>query len=289
MRRGIPTKLVVGASLSVLRVVKRPLWSVVHSLTGRRLQLPLGIYDLSMYGAAFEANAEAAQKRMPSHDLHVVEHAPGKTEIHILAFDHRAPDVLVPYREMAICVPVQRLGERGVVFLHLPVTTEDARWGGVDNYGFPKFVADVRIGHGDGAMRCTLHADGVHVLTLEVNELMPASGHLSFKNFTLRGDDQIVESILDIDGQVARSEAAGGAHLSLGPHAIAAGLRELGIETRSRSHWFVAQARARLSVGRAVGQPTPSRAAGWCDPVERRAVDVPSERPPVDAQATGMP
>ena len=280
MRRGIPTKLVVGATLSILRTVKRPVWSAVYSLTGKRLQLPLGIFDLSMFGGSFEANAQAAQARMPSRDLHVIEHAAGKTEVVVLAFDHRAPDLLLPYQEISIGVPVERQGERGMVLLHLPVTTEDARWGGVENYGFPKAVHSVRIGQGEGGMRATLHAEGVHVLTLEVGEMIPAAGHMAFQNFTLRGDDRLVASTFDIDGQIARSEAAGGAHLSLGPHAIAAGLRELGVHGRSRSHWYVPKAQGRLSIGRVIGRPAPSHAAGFRDPAERR---------PVDAAAATMP
>ena len=104
MRRGIPTKLVVGATLSILRTVKRPVWSAVYSLTGKRLQLPLGIFDLSMFGGSFEANAQAAQARMPSRDLHVIEHAAGKTEVVVLAFDHRAPD--------RSCIVARRKSER---------------------------------------------------------------------------------------------------------------------------------------------------------------------------------
>lgn len=246
---------------SFVRYAKRPVWSAARMLTGKRLQMPLHIYDLSMYAAAFDASAEAAQHRVGSPDLRVVEHSPGRTEVQITALDYRDAGILLPYRELAIAVPVEHRGHdvRGFAVLHLPVTTEDARWGGVENFGFPKFVAHIEIDQDDrGGAIARLEAEGVHVLTLRIDPLKTKRDQqLTHTHFTLRDDGQLIESDFHLEVELGSSSQRGGARLELGAHAIAAGLRELGVALDSRSHQYAPRGHAHLTTGRVVGELGP--------------------------------
>ncbi len=246
---------------AIVRALKRPVWNTTFRVTGKRLQVPMNIFDMAMYGGTFEANAAVAQRRVPSGDFRVVEHAPGRTAVEVHALEYRRIDVLSPYREVSIAVPVEYLRHdgaraRGFAVLHMPVTSEEARWGGVVNFGYPKFVADVDIERRPGGITCTLTAEGVHVLSLQVDELPLRPRGERRRNFTFRDDGRVVESDFEAEGQLGMSNARGGARLVLGPHAIAAGLREMGIELQSRGHMYMPKATGWLSTGRELGEPT---------------------------------
>ena len=63
------------------------------------------------------------------------------------------------YKEMSIQVPVKTLdGSKTDTFVHLylPVTSENARWGGVDVNGFPKFIATIDIEKNNSVTNCRL-------------------------------------------------------------------------------------------------------------------------------------
>lgn len=255
-----PTTL-VRATNAVFRALKRPVWNVTYRLTGRRIRAPMNIYDMAMYGGTFEADAAVAQNRMPSGDFRVIQHAPGRTAVEIHALEYRHINSLAPYREVSISVPVQYLRhngnpERGYATLHMPVTSEEARWGGIVNFGFPKIVADIDIERRTGCICCELVADGVHVLTLKVDDLPVVPRTDRRKNFTLRDDAKVVESEFTLDGDIGVTTARGGARLVLGPHAIAAGLREMNLELQSRGHVFAPRCSGRLSAGHVLGEPT---------------------------------
>jgi hypothetical protein len=254
--------LVQRAGTAMLRSIAHPLWSATHRLTGKRIQTTLHIDDMAMVAGVFAADAAAAQRRMPSADLRVVEFEPGRTEIQIVALDYRRVRPLRPYREVAMVVPVELrlhdgVPERGTAVLHLPVTSEEARSAGVVSFGQPKIVADVDLLARPGEVEATLSAHGVHVLTLEVDELPVMRQRNHRVAFTLRDDHRLVASDFDAEGEIGISAEPGGARLVLGPHAIAAGLRELGIELESRAHLYAPRLEGRISRPRVVGETAP--------------------------------
>ena len=53
----------------------------------------------------------------------------------------------------------------------LPVTTERARRGGVDMYGYPKFLADISFSREKDALACTLSEGGKNILVLKGQKL----------------------------------------------------------------------------------------------------------------------
>lgn len=233
----------------ILRVGSR----LIHALTGRRPQLSVRFLDLGLFGGEFAANADVVRHRIPD-VFDLVEHEPGRTAISVLALDYRSIDLLAPYREVAISVPVRYAGEDGELVLEMPVTSEEARWGGVQAYGYPKIVADIGLSMEDGTRACRVSAGGMHVLTLRA-PLMPRADRTAFhvRSFNVRDDERVIGSRFDAQGAIGRSEVPGGASIELGGHPIAVKLRALGISAISLGNVDGPHLRAVLSKGEELG------------------------------------
>lgn len=247
----------------VFGAIKRPIFDATQALSGHRLQATTEYLDFGMYGGTFEAPAQAVQSRLPP-GFAVYERRPGVTELEIWAADYRQMDILQPYRELAVLAPVQlsrpeQLPVEGTFVLQMVVTSEEARWAGVDIFGFPKFVADIDVRYRDGLVTCTCHHRGVHVLSLRVDAR--ATQQLEDRSVFLnvRRDGRIIEANFDRSGQLGQGDEPGGVGIELGDDAIADQLRAIGV---------------RLNTGRAIYLP-------HCHGVLHKAVDLgPLAAPP---------
>lgn len=244
----------------------RALYEIVRATTGKRLQVRVRFLDVTAFGGDFEASSVAARRIVPP-VFDLVEHAPGRTLVTVLGLEYRSVDRLSPYDELSVSLPVKYRGvaeehARGRFVFQMPVTTEEARWGGVELYGFPKIVANVRATREGDTRMCKLSVEGRHVLTLRAHENLVSHEHERFRLFTIRDDERVVESFFDLDGDVARSDVPGGATLELGDHPIADQLRRLDIATSSLTHLVVPRALGELSKGHVIGRvPREARVA----------------------------
>ncbi len=245
----------------LLGLASRPLWLAVHAITGRRFQASVEYLDLGMYGGFFEAPADAVQQRLPA-GFQVVARRPGWTELELWCAEYRRIDMLRPYNELAVIAPVRysRPGEvelEARFVLHMPVTTEQARWGGVDNYGFPKTLADIRIVDRGSSKHCSVHQAGRHVLSMQVDveSTEPFEEHSTC--LSVRDDGLVIASTFDLAGERSEQERAGGVSLELGPHAIADQLEQIGLRPHTGRALYIPRARARLGKGIEIG-PLPA-------------------------------
>ena len=240
----------------VKRRIKRPIWQAVRALTGRRLQAPTHFHDVAIFGAYFNAPAHLVRRRLGTDRLLPLEHEPGVTQVLVAAMEYRSADLLWPYDEMTVAVPViYRRGPselEGLLHLHMPVTSEDARWSGVENYGFPKFVSEIRF-DGDGRTRVAkLHTEGREVLTLSARRLLANSAVWNQRNFSVR-EGRLIHSDFEATGPIGYSDVACGAILELGDHPLADELRAIGVESASRRHIYMPFGRAHLGIARDLG------------------------------------
>jgi len=253
-------RFIAGLKNAVVKRIKKPVFYSVYRLTGIRLQHEVHYSDLSMIGAVFNISAPAVKGILPSTKLLPVERAKGVTDIHFVALEYRSIDIVFPYNEFAICIPViykinkQSRELQGYYYLYLPVTTEDARWGGVENLGLPKFVAEISFIDTDEIRSCTLNVAGKEVITLKVNKLPTASKSWEFTNFGIR-DKKLVKNLFQVRGQGGTSTTAGGATYTLGDHPISENLLALEIGQISVRHDYVPQAQAVLT--KAIGPLLP--------------------------------
>jgi hypothetical protein len=149
-------------------------------LHGQKGKLPVFYYDNTSLAALFTASTAKMRSLLPHPDMRPVELLPGRCLMAFMAFEYRESD-LGPYNEFSIAVAItfrktpiplvtgtaQLLRRSLSAYVrHLPVTTEIARVGGVDFYGYPKFIADIDFFREEGSVRCVLGEKGTEILSL---------------------------------------------------------------------------------------------------------------------------
>jgi hypothetical protein len=211
-----------------------------------RFKTPFRYSDYSLMGAAFHAPVNTVKKVLPSDKLKLVEAAPDTTTIAFIATENRAIDGMRPYNEFDVMVPVTYetddtdQGLPGIYCLYLPVTTEEALIGGVEIYGYPKFLADISFEEVGEVRRCRVRADGKEILTLEVRKSPTKMESYDTYTYTVK-DGQLLRTILKVQGQNSTNYVSGGASYTLGDHPIAAEIKALGIESISVMHRYSPQ------------------------------------------------
>lgn len=244
-------------SEQIIRPIKKPLWYAVHSLTGIRMQMTTRILDGSMFSASFKVPLDKAKKIMPSEKILPIEYSSGLAEIYILANEFRHIDILYPYNEVAVAIPIsyQSGGKNsissGLWYLHLPVSTEDGRWGGVENYGYPKFVAEIEFDFRSDTKQCTVTHKGSKILTIKAKATGTLFQEWKYDNITMK-DGRLLHSSLSVKGQKGIDETPGGASVSFGDHPIAEELQSLKMEFTSFRHAYMPKIQAILSIAREI-------------------------------------
>jgi len=210
------------------------LLQVETDLSGHHFKIPILYRDASSVTAIFPARAKVAQRMLPHRELRPTLLGPGVASVAVTFFEYRDTDI-GPYNEMAVSIPCV-YGQRPVPLwtvarqmrrrtlsayvLQLPVTTEIARVGGVELYGFPKIVAPVDYATEGRHFEGALHVDGRRVLGLggqlpeDTEEDVPVryitysmrEGRLMEANVTVRADAMGVarggrEMELDLDDE----------------------------------------------------------------------------------------
>jgi hypothetical protein len=166
------------------------------------VHLPIFYYDCSSMSAIYTASTKLVKKHMPVDDLHPVEIFPGRCLITISAFEYRNSDI-GPYNEFSIAVLVRKgkkplpllpvitsmlKNEFHVYIMHLPVTSERARRGGVELGGFPKFLAGIDFRVNQSLTECTLTHGKKHVLTMRGRNLKTSTfGKIKYVIYTHLG------------------------------------------------------------------------------------------------------
>jgi hypothetical protein len=223
---------------------------------GRAGKTPTFYYDAGSISAAFPAHLRALRELMPDPCYVPARLAPGLGVIAIECLEYRDTDV-GPYNEVAISVllndPPCRLNVPGRALVtssrtrrhdayiwHIPVTTDVALRGGVDFYGFPKFIADIDFDEPAERRRCRLAEGSKHILTLTGERLpTPGSGQVDiFCRLWMDGQPQAAR-FRKRQLNVAATFRPGAARLDLGAdHPIARQLDRLLVSHRSLHYEF---------------------------------------------------
>lgn len=233
-----------------VRAAKKPVWHAVHALTGIRMDLPVRYLDMAMMGGVFRLEAEEA-KRLVANDLFAPSVAEdGLARCHVTALEYRNIDILYPYNELAVTIPGKLQGlERDtdlLYYLHLPVTTEDARWPGVEIYGFPKYVAGIDFEEGENEVTCSFALEGEEVLAFTVGKGPVEEGDYYADNLSVLDGVPLLSSFR-AHGQCHTSDQRGGSRLRFGEHRMAQELQSAQIELSSWSHFYCPTMVATLS------------------------------------------
>lgn len=206
-------------------------------------RLPVFYYDNTSMTAAFMASTAEVKKLLPDPDMHLIEVMPGRCVVTFTAFEYRDTDI-DPYNEFSIGFMISHGKKRlpampllssllnsdySVYVWQLPVTTEIARWGGVELYGFPKFVADINFDRSAKKTTCKLSHNGQHILTLDAKKIKTSLTEkpLRFRAFSMLDGNPMCANVYTNRLQYGQSMMPNAAKLTLGDHPIAQTLKSL--------------------------------------------------------------
>jgi hypothetical protein len=204
---------------------------------------PVFYYDVFSMMVTYVTPLERIRAALPSPVMHPLRITPWHGVTVISAFEYSDTDI-GPYNELAVMFPVtlykpapvltgllKALAEGPMVYIwHLPVTTELARYLGVEHAGFPKFVADIQFDRHAGWIDCRVAEGDSHILTLRVREIQVQPGGRSRFHMANVQNGRILR--LEANSQLRRlgiSHNPSDVRLELGSHPMAQDLSSLGL------------------------------------------------------------
>ena len=209
---------------------------------GHQFCSPCFYYDITTINVAFLAPLKRLAKHLPSKHMRPLRMSLWHGILAITAFEYRDSDI-GPYNEVSISIPVT-LGKSAPVFFgamralqepmtyvwQLPVTTEIARYGGVEFYGFPKFIAEIEFQRTNNWTHCHLAADGQDILTISARQIETQQVERSRMHALTMREARILRSEVIVNPrQHGVSRRADDVRLELGDHPIAEELRNMSL------------------------------------------------------------
>jgi hypothetical protein len=222
-----------------------------YEIQGRKVEFPVFYYDFSAVTASFIVKASKLREMLPHPKFIPAEIWPGTGVLTISAYEYRDTDI-GPYNEVAVSVPINfetadflppksaismLRRHKFTLYVHqLPVTTEEARLGGVYFYNYPKFLADITIENKGERIVTTLKEKDDLILKMSAKKLpLKKPGAVEYHTFSIK-DNQILHTL--IEGKAERigySMMGKFAEIELGDHAVAEELKELNLGQNSHS------------------------------------------------------
>lgn len=226
------------------------------AMGGFKAKLPLFYRKARGFSAVFPAPLWRVRQALPDRRFVPAQLAPGVGAVQMSAFEYYDLDI-PPYNEFAMCIPLcsrrffplpgynmlrqmMRM-EYDLFFHHLPVTTEIAMRGGIDYYGFPKFLASIDFSDSQDWVECELKEGGEHICALRGRKTKAThSGTMKFFCHLYQNrQPQVAEGKMNARSY-AMSFKPGDAGLSLGAsHPIALELERLLISTRPLMYMYI--------------------------------------------------
>jgi len=232
---------------------------------GRKAKLPVFYQDNTSLTAIYTASTAKVRALLPRPDMHPIEMLPGKCLATFTAFEYRQSDIDA-YNEFSIAFMItlgrpqipgvtvawQMLKRRFSVYVwQLPVTTEVARYGGVEMYGYPKFLADIVFTRSSDALTCDLSEKGKHILTLKGKALRTAPGKIArFVTYSIKDGIPLVANVVTNPLEFKQSRDPHAAELTLGDHPIAETLKTIELSSKPIMTQYCPKTEAILFAGR---------------------------------------
>ena len=235
-----------------------------------QIRLPVFYHHNDVFMSVHAASYDAVAAELPSEVIRPARWADGRALVAVTAFRYHAvtwsagdgsAGSLAPYGEVSLAAvvtagPARRVlpllsGQLRGFVLHLPVTTIEARDGGIAGWGFPKFVADMDFTEDPSFRRVCLSEGGSPILTLTVRPRGPvlAERRPLVAYTALHGE--LLETVIPVRGHM--QARPGGGELLLGDHEVAHRLRRLQISPASLAVFSYLDHRSILPVGQSAG------------------------------------
>jgi hypothetical protein len=210
---------------SILKFV----WNLIFNLTGLDISFGAKYKDWDFFLIELPADHQSVKEILAERGLLPLKDAQGETRIQIVGCDMKDVEIVGSYYEISIQVPVEALdGSSNEQFTHLylPVTTEAARWPGVDITGFPKFIAQINIDRKERKIHCRLGEEGAPILVFELDDFVGAEKSVIWEYYGIR-KGKLIKTVFALEGKIFEGEASQNTNLILGEHPIADQLGKL--------------------------------------------------------------
>lgn len=233
---------------------------------GQRGKLPVFYQDVTTINTIFTARTDRVSPLLPHPTMRPQELLPGRSLVAITCFEYRRSDI-GPYNEVAVSFPItfgtpsvpgltplwQMARRRTSLYVwHLPVTTEIARLGGVELYGYPKFLADIDFTPSAESLRCDLAEDGALILSLEGRVLPTRAAPVNrFVSYNIKDRIPLAVNVFQNPLEMGESRRGRDVRLTLGTeHYIARALGGLGLSAHPILYQYLPVNEAILFAGR---------------------------------------
>ncbi len=221
---------------------------------GHEFKLPVFYYDTTSFSAIYTGATRCIKALLPHPSMKPIELYPGRCLVTFTCLEYRKTDI-GPYNEVVIACPIS-FGHRPIpgvtaatqmarhsytTFIwQLPVTTEIARAGGVEFYGYPKFLADIDFELDGEWIRCDLTEGGDKILTLEGRVLRTGKGKVTrLVSYSVSDGIPLRANVLQNPIELGHSNKRDAARLSLGgAHPIATTLEGIGLSKHPIAYQF---------------------------------------------------
>ena len=229
-------------------------------------KVPIFYYDNTSMTAIFTASTAKVRQYLPHPDMNLIEFVPGRCLVAFTAFEYRRTDIdpynefsiacLVRFRQIqipGISVARQMLTRCFSAYVwHLPVTTEIARAGGVELYGYPKFIGDIEFQRDEEWIQCSLAEKGSEILRLRGRVLPTSKGKpMRYVTYSVKDGIPLVANVWVNPLDFAQSTNRSHAEIEIGTgHEICDELRGIGLSTRPIIYQYSPANEAILFAGR---------------------------------------
>jgi hypothetical protein len=230
-------------------------------------ECPVLYFRDDAFGLFYTVDRNAVEALMPSKRLHPVRLPGNRALVGVVAFNYLETSI-GPYGEVGIIVPVVhghkpppllvpallegRYPGFGSLVIHLPVTNQTARDAGRGEWGYPKFVADMRFTNTPEALNCDLSEDGRHILTLHVvRQGFSLRDKKPLTTFSVRNRN-LIETVIPNNGIFRMAVSPGGSYLELGDHEVSRSIAGLGLARKPLLSRYYLERNAILPQGRVI-------------------------------------
>ena len=204
-------------------------WNFIFKLTGSDISFSVSYYNWDFFLIELPADYQGIEGILARRKLIPLKDPRGNARIQIAGCDMKDVQIVGPYYEITVQVPVEALdGSEHAHYTHLylPVTTESARWPGVDISGFPKFISRIDRYEKDHKIHWRLGGEEMPVLMFEIEDVTGPEKRIRWDYYGIR-KGALIKTVFEIEGKIFEGEAGQNTKLTLGEHPIAVELGKL--------------------------------------------------------------